>query len=99
MNTDRICTIAFRTLATGMILLLLLCALASLTGCESRNFSATRTDGTVITYHRVSIFGDSSSEGVSIAKDGGDLSVEVGATGSQANISQVIELLQAIPTP
>jgi|14BtaG_2_1085337.scaffolds.fasta_scaffold01724_5 hypothetical protein len=65
--------------------------------CESRNFTATRPDGTTITYRRVSIIGDSSSEGVSVSKQGEDLTVDVGATGSQAKIEAlgaVVDLLK-----
>jgi len=73
----------------GALMLPILLALAVLllcTACESRTFTATRPDGTVITYHRATIFGDSASEGVSVSKDGDDLLVEVGSTGSKANL-------------
>lgn len=70
---------------------LLLC-----TGCESRTFTAERPDGTRITYNRVSIIGDSSSEGVSVSKQGEDLTVDVGATGSQAKVELIGAMLEAI---
>lgn len=66
------------------------CILALL-GCESRNFEATRPDGTVVRYHRMTLFGESSSEGVSIAKAGDDLAVDVGPTGSETNVQAAIE--------
>lgn len=66
--------------------LLGLAALLLCTGCESRTFTAERPDGTVITYHRATVFGDSASEGVTVSKDGDDLLVEVGSTGSKANL-------------
>lgn len=71
-------------------------ALLVLTGCEARSFQATRPDGTVITYNRITAIGDSQSEGVSVSKDGEDLSVEVGATGSQAKVELLKAVLDAI---
>lgn len=70
--------------------------LACSAGCESRRFVATRPDGTVITYHRATILGDSASEGVTVAKDGDDLVVEVGATGSQAKIDALFAVLEIL---
>jgi len=78
-------------------ILLGLAVLLCCTGCESRTFTAERPDGTIITYNRVSIVGDSSSEGVSVSKQGDDLTVDVGATGSQAKVEvlgEIVELLK-----
>ena len=74
-----------------IVTLLAMTALLML-GCESRTVVYQTPDGRSLKYSRVSIFGDSSSEGVSVSKDGDDLTVDVGATGSQSRT----ELLQAI---
>lgn len=66
---------------------------ATMTGCEARTFTASRPDGTVITYQRATFMGDSHSEGVSVSKQGEDLTVDVGATGSEARLEAVSKLL------
>lgn len=76
--------------------LFVLGALMLAAGCESRNFTASRPDGTVVSYHRISIMGDSTSEGVSVAKQGEDLTVDVGATGSQAKAEILLGVLDAL---
>lgn len=93
MKTAYFCSFRVLAIVTWLMLstLLVLCLL----GCESRNFTATRPDGTVIQYHRVSIMGDSSSEGVSVAKQGDDLTVDVGPTNSQARL-EALEILNKL---
>lgn len=59
--------------------------LALLLGCESRTFRAVKPDGTSVQYTRMTVFGDSSTEGVSVSKDGEDYSVDVGPTNSNAD--------------
>lgn len=76
-------------IATALILAAIL---MTCVGCESRTVTYSTPDGRSLKYNRVSILGDSSSEGVTIARQGEDLSVDVGATGSQAKT----ELLQSI---
>lgn len=68
---------------------LLLCCV----GCEARKVTLHRTDGTVLTYERATFFGDSHSEGVSVSKQGEDLTVDVGATGSEAKLEAIGHLL------
>ena len=76
--------------------ILALAVLLLCTACEARKFVAVRPDGTTITYERISIIGDSSSEGVSVSKQGDDLTVDVGATGSQAKVELIGAMLDAI---
>lgn len=94
--SERLVNIAFRTLAIGMMVLFAILCVAALTACEARKFTATRPDGTVITYERVTMIGDSTSEGVSVSKDGDDLTVDVGATGSEAKVEVLQAVLEAI---
>lgn len=70
-----------------------LAGLAALTGCESRSFAVTRPDGTTIEYDRMTVFGDSNTEGVSVSRVGEDVNVEVGATGSTSNAEQMLGLI------
>ena len=70
--------------------------LAANTGCEARKFTAVRPDGTTITYERITAIGDSSSEGVSVSKQGDDLTVDVGATGSEARAEVLLGVLDAL---
>lgn len=76
--------------------LLALTVLILCTACESRTFTAQRPDGTVITYNRISVIGDSSSEGVSVSKQGDDLTVDVGPTGSQAKVEVLGEIVKML---
>lgn len=92
-NTDRLISLLFKT---GLLAVLGALILVALTGCEARKFTATRPDGTVITYERVTAIGDSQSEGVSVSKDGDDLTVDVGATGSQAKAEVLLGVLEAL---
>jgi hypothetical protein len=77
-------------------LFILAALLVTCAGCEARKFTATRPDGTVITYERVTAIGDSQSEGVSVSKAGDDLTVDVGATGSEAKVEVLQAVLEAI---
>lgn len=86
-----------RNIRRAALFVLMLCGLVALlvtcTGCEARKFTATRPDVTFITYERV---GDSHSEGVSVSKQGEDLTVDVGATGSEAKVEVLQAVLEAI---
>lgn len=85
---------ATRRAVLAMVMLLLgLAALSLLAGCESRSFTVTRPDGTTIDYDRVTMFGDSNTEGVSVSRVGDDVNVEVGATGSTSNAEQMLGLI------
>ena len=79
-----------------VIAAVLAAAVVLIAGCEARKFTAVRPDGTVITYERATFIGDSQSEGVSVAKQGEDLTVDVGATGSQAKVEVLQAVLEAI---
>ena len=68
----------------------LLIALSFLAGCESRVFTATRPDGTRVTYSRITILGESSTEGVEVSKDGDDFVVQVGSTGSKTDAEALL---------
>jgi len=53
-----------------------------LSGCETRRLTVVRPDGSVATYTRTTLWGDSSTEDVSVSKDGDDFTLDVGSSGS-----------------
>lgn len=64
------------------------------TACESRRVFVERPDGTKVTYNRNSIFAESNSEGLSLAKDGEDVVLEVGPTGSKTELEALLEAIK-----
>lgn len=77
-------------------ILLSLAAIMFFSGCESRTVTYSTPDGRSLTYQRISIIGDSSSEGVSVSRDGDDLTVDVGATGSKARVEVLGAVVEAL---
>jgi len=71
------------------IVALLLC-----TACESRRVVVVRPDGTSVTYNRTSMFADSNSDGLSLVRDGDDVALEVGPTGSSTDLETLMEAIK-----
>lgn len=90
-RSERIAQIAFYVLVLLIWLAVIVGGLAILAGCESRTFTATRPDGTVIQYRRVTLLGESASEGVEVIRDGDEFGVSVGPTGSQTDPGIALE--------
>lgn len=77
-------------LATAIALSLCLLGLA---GCEARHVVYEFPDGPRATYTRMTVFGDSSTEGVVVRRSADALEVEVGASGSTSNAEQMLGLI------
>jgi len=63
-------------------------------GCESRRVVVIKPDGTTVTYNRSSLFAESNSEGLSLARDGEDVVLEVGPTGSKTDLEALLEAIK-----
>jgi len=77
---------------------------ALLAGCESRRVVVERPDGTVVTYNRASMFAESNSDGLSFARDGEDVILEIGPTGSKTELEALLQAIElgakyAAPAP
>lgn len=69
-------------------------ALATMVGCESRRVIVVRPDGTSVTYNRTSMFADSNSDGLSLVRDGEDVALEVGPTGSTTDLETLMQAIK-----
>jgi len=78
-------------IAWGCIALIALALFGALAGCEVRTLRVERMDGTIATYTRTSLGVESSTEDVSVSKDGSDFTLDVGATGSKTDAALAIE--------
>ena len=81
----------------------LMIALA-LTGCEARRVVVEKPDGTRVTYNRNTLFSESNSDGLSLVRDGEDVALEVGPTGSKTDLEALMEAIKigtqlAVPAP
>ncbi len=68
------------TMIAGVIAAMAFCIL--MVGCESRHVALTRPDGFTADYKRVTIFGTSDTEGLTLSKDGESYTLEVKPTHS-----------------
>ena len=69
--------------------------IAMVSGCEVRRIEAVRTDGSWFKYTRTTFLGASTTEGVSVSKDGDDFTAAVSATGSTSEAQQMGEIIGA----
>lgn len=81
-------------LEAALMVALAVGALLLLSGCESRTVKVERPDGTLVTYHRASIFAESNSDGLSMVRDGEDVALEVGPTGSKTDAELLLEAIK-----
>jgi hypothetical protein len=95
VQRDRFTRVFIGELAFLMVAgLVALAVLVLMSGCEGRTFVREEIiDGVPVrtSYSRWTLMGESSSEGVSVAKDGDDFTVDVGPTGSKTDAQIAIE--------
>lgn len=82
-----------RAFTAMLIAILALAAIGLLAGCEARHVVHEYPDGPRTSYTRLTVFGDSSTEGVTVNRTAESLNVEVGATGSTSNAEQMLGLI------
>ena len=93
-----------RTFENLVTSILLAGALILTLGCETRGVTVTRPDGTVVAYNRASLFSSSNSDGLNFSRDGEDVFLEIGPTGSETEFEALIKAIQfgakiAVPAP